>query len=69
MPDDQLDRLTLLATYRPVATSADSPLDFYQKVRNQGVSKVTAFVLLREFYGLSLRDCSAVASQAGASPS
>ena len=65
MAEDELDRLTLLATYRPVATCSDSPLEFYKKVRGEGVSKITAYVLLREFYGLSLSGCAALDSEAG----
>jgi hypothetical protein len=69
MAEQELDRLTLLATYRPVATCSDSPLEFYKKIRGEGVSKITAYVLLREFYGMSLSECAAVDAQAGSSGS
>lgn len=56
----------LAETYRNDAVSAESPVEFYLRVRERGVSKFDAFVLLRELFDFGLKQCFDVEAQATA---
>lgn len=59
------DLKTLVDRYRPDAALFKAR-DFYRRIQREGVSKVGAAALLREFYGLGLAECVALMNECDA---
>lgn len=51
---------SLVEQYRPLAGSGLSASEFHRRIRDDGVSPLSAMVLLRDLYGLNLMECKTI---------